>query len=444
MEGLDEIREALQKELHAIPASFMTVWIPIQLSLIALAALLGWALAAYLRRRLDVLPYIMGWPTVLRRAIRVAIANLGVMICIVILLLMRIGMQHATLPGRSYLIGVAASLATAWVVIGIAASLIRNAFFNRIVSVIAWSIAALSIVGLLDEVIVGLDRVGIVIGGLRVTALLVIKTAALLMVSLWGAVALSNFLDTRLRTYEDLTPSIQVLLGKLARAALVTFAVLIVLGSVGIDFSALAIFSGAVGVGVGFGLQKIVSNLVSGIILLADKSIKPGDVITVGNTFGSVDTMGARYTSVVSRDGRAYLIPNEDFITQRVVNWTFSNDQVRNDVKFGVSYGSDPHRVRAAAIAAAASVERVLKEPAPTCHLTEFGESSLDLTLRFWIRDPNDGLGTVRSAVMFALWDAFKRDGIEFPFPQRDVTMKEPVRVVVERGEDAAERSPHG
>jgi small-conductance mechanosensitive channel len=443
MEGFDEILEALQRELHAIPASFMTVWIPIQLSLIALAALLGWALAAVLRRRLDVLPHIMGWPPVLRRAIRVAIANLGVIICIVILLLMRMGMQHAFLPRHSYLIGVAASLATAWIVIAIAVSLIRNAFVNRVVSVVAWSIAALSIVGLLDEVIAGLDRAGIVIGGLRITALLALKTAALLVVSLWGAVALSNFLDTRLRTYEDLTPSIQVLLGKLARAALVTFAVLIVLGSVGIDFSALAIFSGAVGVGVGFGLQKIVSNLVSGIILLADKSIKPGDVITVGNTFGSVDTMGARYTSVVSRDGRAYLIPNEDFITQRVVNWTFSNDRVRNDVKFGVSYGSDPHRVRAAAIAAAASVARVLKEPAPTCHLTEFGDSAIDLTLRYWISDPNDGLGTVRSTVMFALWDAFKRDGIEFPFPQRDVTMKEPVRVVVERGTEAtAKDSP--
>jgi small-conductance mechanosensitive channel len=278
-------------------------------------------------------------------------------------MLMRIGMQAATLPNRSYLIGVAASLATAWVVISIAASLIRNAFINRVVSVVAWSIAALSIVGLLDEVIAALDQAGLVIGGLRITALLALKTAALLLITLWVAVALSNFLDTRLRTYTDLTPSIQVLLGKLARAALITFAVLIVLGSVGIDFSALAIFSGAVGVGVGFGLQKIVSNLVSGIILLADKSIKPGDVITVGNSFGWVDTMGARYTSVVSRDGREYLIPNEDFITQRVVNWTFSNDRVRNDIKFGVSYGSNPHAVQAAAIAAAAGVSRVLKDP---------------------------------------------------------------------------------
>ena len=437
MEGFDEILEALKVQINAIPASFTSVWIPIQLAMIALAALHGWAFAVYLRRHLNVLPYIMGWPTILRRAIRVAIVNLGIVICIVILLLMRIGMQAATAPGRSYLIGVAASLATAWIVIAIAVSLIRNAFINRVVSVVAWSIAALSIVGLLDDVIAGLDRAGIVIGGLRVTALLAIKTAALLLITLWGAVFLSNFLDTRLRTYKDLTPSIQVLLGKLARAALITFAVLIVLGSVGIDFSALAIFSGAVGVGLGFGLQKIVSNLVSGIILLADKSIKPGDVITVGDSFGWVDTMGARYTSVVSRDGREYLIPNEDFITQRVINWTFSNDRVRNDIKFGVSYGSDPHRVRAAAISAAASAPRVLKDPAPTCHLANFGDSSLDFTLRFWIRDPHDGIGTVRSAVMFALWDAFKRDGIEFPFPQRDVNVKEPVRVVVERAGDS-------
>jgi small-conductance mechanosensitive channel len=434
MEGFDEILEALAAQLSAIPASFTSIWIPIQLAMVALAALGGWAIATYVRRHVDVAPYIMGWPVILRRAIRVAIINLGVILCIAILLLMRVAMQAATIPGRSYLIGVAASLATAWVVIAIAASLIRNAFINRVVSIIAWSLAALSIVGLLDDLVAGLDRAGFVIGGLRFTALVALKTAALLLITLWGAVALSNFLETQLRTYKDLTPSIQVLLGKLARVALITFAVLIVLGSVGIDFSALAIFSGAIGLGVGFGLQKIVSNLVSGIILLADKSIKPGDVISVGDSFGWVDTMGARYTSVASRDGREYLIPNEDFITQRVVNWTFSNDRVRNDIKFGVSYGSDPHVVRNLAIAAAASVARVLADPAPTCHFTDFGASSIDFTLRFWIRNPTDGLGTVRSAVMFALWDAFKREGIEFPFPQREVNVKEPVRVVMERG----------
>ncbi|MCC6888637.1 MAG: mechanosensitive ion channel [Hyphomicrobiales bacterium] len=432
MEGLDEILDALTGQLSALPTSVLTIWVAIQLAIIALAALVSWALAAYVRHHVNVLPYTVGWPALLRRWLQVGIDNLGLIICIGLLLLARIAMHAATAPNRAHLIGVAASLATAWVVISMAASLIRNAFINRVVSVVAWSVAALSIVGLLEEVIAGLDRAGIVIGGLRITALLALKTAALLLVTLWGAVLLSNFLDARLRTYADLTPSIQVLLGKLARAALITFAVLMVLGSVGIDFSALAIFSGAVGVGVGFGLQKIVSNLVSGIILLADKSIKPGDVITVGTSFGWVDTMGARYTSVVSRDGREYLIPNEDFITQRVVNWTFSNDRVRNDIKFGVSYGSDPHKVRATAIAAALSVPRVLKEPAPTCHLHDFADSAIEMKLRFWIRDPNDGLGTVRSAVMFALWDAFQREGIEFPFPQRDVSLKEPVRVVME------------
>lgn len=444
MEGIDEILDGLNKQLSAIPASVTTVWVPIQLAEIALAALIGWALAAYIRRHVSIQPHITHWPMVLRRAIRVGIANLAVITTIIVLLLMRMAVQHATgIPSRAYLIGVAANLAMAWVVISIAASLIRNVLVHRVVSVVAWTIAALSIVGLLDEVILGLDRFGVVIGGLRVTALLVLKAAVLLLITLWLATLLSNFLDMRLRTYQDLTPSIQVLLGKLIRAALIVFAVLVVLGSVGIDFSALAIFSGAVGVGVGFGLQKIVSNLVSGIILLADKSIKPGDVITVGTSFGSVDTMGARYTSVVSRDGREFLIPNEDFITQRVVNWTFSNDHVRSDIKFGVSYTSDPHAVRATAIAAAVSISRVLKNPGPTCHLTEFGDSAIQFTLRYWISDPNDGLGTVRGAVMLALWDAFKRESIEFPYPQRDMNVKAPLRVVVERdGKDPLSKDP--
>ena len=438
MEGFDEILQALSETFTAIPASFTSVWIPIQLALIAAAALAGWAIAAFLRRRLDVTPYMAEWPLLLRRAIRVALANLGIIFCIFVLILMRIGMQAATVPARSYLIGVAASLATAWIVISVAASLIQNAFINRVVSVIAWSVAALSIVGLLDEVIAGLDHAGIVIGGLRVTALLALKTAALLLLTLWLAVALSNLIDRRLRSYSDLTPSIQVLLGKLFRAAMITFAVLIVLGSVGIDFSALAIFSGAVGVGLGFGLQKIVSNLVSGIILLADKSIKPGDVITVGDNFGWVDTMGARYTSVVGRDGREYLVPNEDFVTQRVINWSYSNDRVRLEIRFGVSYASDPHLVRKLAIEAAAASARVMREPGPSCHLRAFGDSSIDFVLRFWIRDPREGLGSVRNAVMLALWDAFKREGIEFPYPQREVNLKEPVRVVMEQPPSAA------
>jgi hypothetical protein len=343
MDDFDEILEVLTEGGKTFAAQFATVWVPIQLGLILLAALLGWGIAVLVRRRIDLASLTAGWPLHLRLAARAVIDNLRVIVTIMLLASMRIAMTAMTVPSRSYLIGVAASLATAWVVIAVLASVIRNQFVNRVVSVIAWSFAALSILGLLERVRDGLDATGIVIGGLRVTPLLALKTTALLLLTLWAAGALSNFLDRQVRGYQDLTPSIQVLLGKLIRIVLITFAVLIVLGSVGIDFSALALFSGAVGVGVGFGLQKIVSNLVSGIILLADKSIKPGDVISVGDNFGWVDTMGARYTSVVSRDGREYLIPNEDFVTQRVVNWSYSNDRVRLDVKFGVSYASDPH-----------------------------------------------------------------------------------------------------
>jgi small-conductance mechanosensitive channel len=216
------------------------------------------------------------------------------------------------------------------------------------------------------------------------------------MLTLWAANTASDFLDRRVQSSADLTPSIQVLIGKLIRLLLITFAILIALSTVGIDFSALALFSGAVGVGLGFGLQKIVSNLVSGIILLADKSIKPGDVISVGDSFGWVGSMGARYTSIVTREGREFLIPNEDFVTQRVINWSYSNDEVRLDVAFGVSYASDPHKICQIAMEATKTVARVLISPAPVCHLKAFGDSSLDFTLRFWIRDPVDGVTNVR------------------------------------------------
>jgi small-conductance mechanosensitive channel len=432
MDDLNEILDVVTAGWGALAAHFATIWVPIQIGEIVLAAVLGWAIAALVRRRIDLVSLTMGWPVYLRLAARAVIDNLGIIICIVLLALMRMAMHAMTVPSRHYLLGVAISLATAWVVIAVLASVIHNQFVNRVVSVIAWSIAALSILGLLDEVRDALDSTGIIIGGLRITPLLALKTTALLLLTLWAATAASNFLDRQVKGYQDLTPSIQVLLGKLIRIVLITFAVLIVLGSVGIDFSALALFSGAVGVGVGFGLQKIVSNLVSGIILLADKSIKPGDVISVGESFGWVVTMGARYTSVTTRDGREYLIPNEDFVTQRVINWSYSNDRVRLDVKFGVSYASDPHVVRALAAEAIVAIPRVLKTPEPSCHLVRFGDSSLDFLLRFWIRDPVDGLASVRSAVMLALWDIFKREGIEFPYPVRDLHMDKPLRVVVE------------
>ena len=181
--------------------------------------------------------------------------------------------------------------------------------------------------------------------------------------------------------------------------------------------------SGAIGVGLGFGLQKVVSNLVSGVIILLDKSIKPGDVISLGETFGWIQTLGARYASVVTRDGKEYLIPNEDLITGQVVNWSHSDEFVRLDLFFGTAYTDDPHKVRKLAIEAASRVNRVLTDRPSVCHIVGFGDSSVDYILRFWIRDPTEGLTNIRGNVYLALWDVFKENGISIPFPQREVKL---------------------
>ncbi|MEP7031934.1 MAG: mechanosensitive ion channel domain-containing protein [Pseudolabrys sp.] len=425
MDDFQQLTTTVTDALRGVGHELTSIRLLIQFGLILLAAVIGMLSASLLRRRIDIIALTVGWPVYLRDFTRRLIANLGTIIFVLAVAIMHATMLSLTSPGRSYLLGVASSLATAWVVIALVAGLIRNPFVYKLVAISAWTIAALSILGLLAPTMAAFDSIGMVIGGLRVTPLLVIKTSALLALTLWAANAASDFLDRRVRSSADLTPSIQVLIGKLIRLLLITFAILIVLSTVGIDLSAFAFFSGAVGVGLGFGLQKVVSNLVSGIILLADKSIKPGDVISVGDSFGWVDSMGARYTSVVTRDGREFLIPNEDFVTQRVINWSYSNDEVRIDLEFGVSYDANPHEVCKFAIAATQSVKRVLVAPAPVCHLKSFGDSALNFTLRFWIRDPVDGLSNVRGQVLLALWDAFKREGVEIPYPVRDVRISE-------------------
>jgi len=224
-----------------------------------------------------------------------------------------------------------------------------------------------------------------------------------------------------------------VLIGKIIRISLIIIAALVAMSGLGIDLTALTVLSGAVGVGIGFGLQKVVSNFISGIIILMDQSIKPGDTIELGQTFGWIRELRARFVSVVTRDGREYLIPNEDFITTQVINWSFSDKYVRLDVPFGVSYESNPHEVSRIAIEAAAAVERVdASRKAPVCWMTGFGDSALEFLLRFWITDPQEGLTNIRGKVLLALWDAFEENGINIPFPHREVIMKTPVRVTSE------------
>ena len=159
-------------------------------------------------------------------------------------------------------------------------------------------------------------------------------------------------------------------------------------------------------------------------MLLIDNSVKPGDVIEIDGTYGWINNLRARYASVITRDGTEHLIPNEDLITQRVINWSFTNKLVRMKVPIGVSYNADPHQCIQLVIAAAQSVERVLNDPAPICHVLGFGDSAVDLELRFWISDPSNGVTNVKSAVLLNVWDAFKDNQIEIPYPQRDLHIR--------------------
>jgi small-conductance mechanosensitive channel len=428
VDDFHEFLAALQAGIRStIRTEFTSIWLPIQLGVILAVVLVAIGLAALIRKRFDLVNATMGWPPYLKRVVHAISANFSTAIFIVLIALTRVGIDAAVDRPRIYLLTIVLNLATAWLVIAIVTSVIRNQFVNRVVAVTAWTIAALSILRLLNPVVNSLDSMSLMLGGLRLTPLLIMKTAVLLVLALWGAVTASNFLDKRIHGFQDLTPSVQELLAKLIRIAFITLAIIIVLNSMGIDLSVLALFSGAIGVGLGFGLQKIVSNLVSGIILLADKSVKPGDVVSVGEHFGRVEHMGARYTLVDTRDGREYLVPNEDFVTQRVVNWSYSSNLVRLEVKFNTTYSTDPHKTVKVAIEAALAVERVAKTPAPVCHLLQFGQSSLEFILMFWIHDPVAGVTNVRSDVLLALWDRLEKEGVAIPKPG-------PSHMIIERG----------
>lgn len=324
------------------------------------------------------------------------------------------------------LISAAMGLLVAWVVVRLITLFIRNSMFRNIIAVGIWIIAALMILGIEDETAAMLDGIGMNLGEFRLSALTVLKGLFLLFILLYAAGFASSYLEQKIRKSSSLTMTSKVLITKIVRIVLVTFALLVGITSAGIDLSLLAVFSGALGLGVGFGLQKGISNLFSGMLLLMDKSITPGDVIelpgTGGDTaFGWVAHMGARYTEIVTRDNKSFLIPNEDFITQQVVNWSHGSTLIRLEVEFGVHYNSDPHQIRDMAIEAAKVPERVVDDPEPVCWLYEFGDSSLNFKLRFWIKDAEKGVTNVRGMVMMALWDIFKENNVQIPYPHREV-----------------------
>ncbi|MEM8851060.1 MAG: mechanosensitive ion channel domain-containing protein [Pseudomonadota bacterium] len=334
-------------------------------------------------------------------------------------------MQQMTWPSRSFLIGLAATIGSAWMAVSFLARLVRNPFLRTIVTWGLWIWVTLYLLGIWDETSATLDTLALEVGEFRLSILDLLSALVVIGVLFTGARFVSSTTSSRIQANEDISPSMRVLVVKMLQIVLYAGAFFIGLKAVGVDLTGLAVLSGAIGVGLGFGLQKVVSNLVSGFIILLDKSIKPGDVISLGETFGWVTTLTARYVSITTRDGREYLIPNEDLITGQVVNWSHSDSFVRLDIFFGTAYGDDPHLVRKIAVEAASGTKRVLASKPPVCHIVGFGDSSVDYILRFWITDPTGGLTNIRGNVYLALWDAFQDHGISIPFPQREVRMLE-------------------
>lgn len=321
----------------------------------------------------------------------------------------------------TYFLTVTVNLLGAWIIISLLTAPLTNKTLSRIIALTAWTVAALNILGVLDDMIIALDQAALPVGDQELTLLSLLTGILSLVLFVWLAIVISSLFEQQISRLSTLNPSARVLLSKFTRVGLITLAVVIGLSSAGLDLTVFAVFGGAVGLGVGFGLQKVVSNLFSGVILLLDRSIKPGDVVEIQGTYGWINKLAARYTSVITRDGTEYLIPNEDMVTQPVINWSHSNRLIRRMLEVGVSYESDIGLARQIMVETAKEVRRVLDSPTPVCQLKDFGDSAVILELRFWIDDPQNGVSNVASDIRLGIWHKFRENGIVFPFPQQDV-----------------------
>jgi len=310
----------------------------------------------------------------------------------------------------------------------------KNRFWARILAIALWVWASLYVFHLIDPWHRLLQHVDFQLGQVHVSLLHVQRAFFLLLALYWLSKNLRILFHFWLTIKSGLTPAVQILLHRLGSIFLFSACVIIVLHYLKIDLTVFALFSGALGLGLGFGLQKVFANLVSGFIILADKSIKPGDVIQLGDKYGWINFLGSRYISVITRNGTEHLIPNENLITGEVINWSYSQNLVRLNVPVGVAYGSDLEKVRELMLAAAADTLRVLKDPNPACLLTGFGDNAVNLEARVWINDPQNGIASVKSDLFWGIWQRFRDHGIEIPYPQRDVHLKSIPDITIRTG----------
>jgi small-conductance mechanosensitive channel len=427
---VQELTQRLQALLGWIEGEVLNLDVALQLGLILAAfipaLIFGPRLAGLVRAATK--KYFEIGPV--RRLINAAIALMTPLALYTVITLMKVGLGAFERPVA--LLDAALSLLTAWLIIRAVTLIIRSKFWSNIAFYIAWPVAALDVFGLLDDVVMQLQTLAIPLGEtedgepVRLTFLDILRTIIYFAALFWAASMAGRAIDQQLAKSEELSPAFRALISKTLGVVLPVLALLVALQMTGFNLATLAIFSGAIGLGIGLGLQSTVSNFAAGFTLLADKSIKPGDGIEIDGTFGWVTEMKSRYVSIRTRDGTEMLIPNDQFIMNGVINWSRSDKVVRLHAPFGVSYATrDLKKVQQLAQEAAKTVDRVVPDKNPVCNVMEFGDSSVNFDLRFWITDPQNGLANVRSDVYLAIWEALHEAGIEIPFPQRDIYIKE-------------------
>lgn len=317
-------------------------------------------------------------------------------------------------------------LALAWLAIKTVLIMSTRQSAGWMIAIVIAPITLLQLFDLWLPLVGALENISLSVGKFNLSLLAALKTLVVVTILFWLTGRVVTFVQSRIIRMKNLHVSHRQLLDKIFQIVLYFIVFLIVMQMLGIDLTALSVFGGALGVGLGFGLQKIASNFISGIILLLEKSIQVGDVIELQDgTVGNVRKTGARYTLMETTDGREVLIPNEDFITQRTISWTHSNKRARVEIVVGVAYQSDLDKVRALMLHAAQMHPMCLNEPKPMCVCDSFGESAIIFRLFFWIPDIDSGRMEPKSDVLLEIWRSFRAEGIEIPLPQRQVHILE-------------------
>jgi small-conductance mechanosensitive channel len=405
-----------------------------QLVVIAGALLLGWWAAVHARTRITVSPDPENLPDRLRELLFIGAPPA----LILVILAAADGLLHAT-GLRADMVDIAVQLIGLLLLIRVAIYVLRVSLGTRArlkgwgaaITGVIWVFLSLHLLGWGDEVIRVLDGMGMQAGKTRISVWSVMKLLVTVSVFVLLALWVSRWLERRVLKLDALAPTMRIGIAKFMQAFLVGISVLVGLNAAGLDLTTLNVLTGAVGIGLGFGLQSIAANFVSGFVLLMDRSIKPGDVIsftgTMGTTtegFGWVEELRGRYVVVRDRDGVETLVPNQHLITNPVINWSYTDPRVRLKLPVRVSFRDDPELAMKLLLEATDGHPRILREPAPVARLMGFGDSGIELELRFWIPDPQEGVNNVRSDVNRRIWKLFKERGVTIPVAQREIRVE--------------------